>query len=61
MVINDEKRGIEYHIKLDADGKIQSIEMIFAEPRDLGCILRPEGLFAPPCGGRPHFVPTNRR
>ncbi len=54
MVIEDEVRGIEYHLNLTKDNKIKSIEVIFPEPKSLSCIFRIEGLFTS-CGQRARF------
>ena len=51
MIIEDTKRGMEFHLDLTKDNRIRKVEIIFAEPKDFSCILRPEGLFAPCAGG----------
>ena len=67
MVIEDTRRGMEFHFDLTKDNRIRKVEIIFAEPKDFSCILRPEGLFAA-CGSMmrmpspvPQPVPTQSR
>ncbi len=50
MVIEDVRRGMEFHLDLTEDNKIRKVEIIFANPRDFSCVFRPEGLFTM-CGG----------